>query len=361
MNENDFEKQNIEGPISNEESVSRIFKKPTVKEASILFSVVLIIFMLLSNVFIRLPLGDYYFRAISSEILLVMVPPILFLIYKKYDIRKVLRLNRISFVNIILIVFITCFSIPVVGILNLANMVIIKLLFGSTNITQVEIPDIVTLIKGFIVIGMSAAICEEVLFRGAIMRGYEKLGKTKAIIITAFLFGLMHHDFQRFLGTFLLGILMGFLVYRADSIYAGMVAHFTNNSLVVLLSYGLGKLTSLGKMGGINGGTGSEADQSLSMLLSMPKIQLITTLGIFGVAFLCFLAAFAGLVYAFLRNTKVPVDNGFETREENKAKGLLWVIPGVLVIVLIYLLQGISLAGVENEFLSSIIKVLGLK
>ncbi|KNY29829.1 type II CAAX endopeptidase family protein [Pseudobacteroides cellulosolvens] len=358
MNENNFEKQNIEDPESNEGSAGRLFKKPTVKEASILFSVVLIIFMLLSNVFLRLPLGDYYIKAISSEILLVMVPPIIFLLYKKYDIRKILRLNKISFVNIILIVCITGFSIPVVGILNLANMVIIKLIFGSTNLPQVQIPDIVTLIKGFIVIGMSAAICEEVLFRGVIMRGYEKLGKTKAIIITAFLFGLMHHDFQRFLGTFLLGILMGFLVYRADSLYAGMVAHFTNNSLVVLLSYGLGKLTS--KMGGTPGGTGSDADQSLSMLLSMPKIQLITTLGIFGVMFLCFLAALAGLLYAFMRNTTVPVDNGFETREENKVKGLLWVIPGVMVIVLIYLLQGISLAGVENEFLSNIIKILGL-
>jgi len=360
VNENNFENQNIEGQVSNEGSAGRVFKKPTVKEASILFSVVLIIFMLLSNVFLRLPLGGYYFKAISVEILLVMIPPIVFLIYKKYDIKKILRLNKISILNIILIVFITCFSIPVVGILNLINMVIIKLIFGSTNLPQVQIPDVVTLIKGFIVIGMSAAVCEEVLFRGVIMRGYEKLGKTKAIIITAFLFGLMHHDFQRFLGTFLLGILMGFLVYRADSIYAGMIAHFTNNSLVVLLTYGLGKLASFGNIKEAAGGAGSEADESLSMLLSMPKIQLIITVGIFGVMFLCFLAAFAGLVYAFIKNTTVPVDSGFETREENKAKGLLWVIPGVLVIVLVYLLQAISLAGVENEFLKSIVNVLGL-
>jgi hypothetical protein len=153
---------------------------------------------------------------------------------------------------------------------------------------------------------------------------------------------------------------MGFLVYRADSIYAGMVAHFTNNSLVVVLSYGLGKLSALGKMAGANGGSASDADQSLSMFLAMPKIQLITTLGIFSVMFVGFLAALAGLVYAFMKNTTVPSDNGFVTRDENKAKGLLWIIPGVAVIVLVYLLQGISLSGVENEFLSNIIKVLGL-
>jgi len=364
VNENNFENQKFENQkvegLSNEESAGRLFKKPTVKEASILFSVVLIIFMLLSNVFLRLPLGGYYFKAISVEILLVMVPPIVFLIYKKYDIKKILRLNRISILNVILIVCITCFAIPVVGILNLVNMIIIKLIFGSTNLSQIQIPDVVTLMKGFIVIGMSAAVCEEVLFRGVIMRGYEKLGKTKAIIITAFLFGLMHHDFQRFLGTFLLGILMGFLVYRADSIYAGMVAHFTNNSLVVLLTYGLGKLASLDMMKEAAGATGSDADQSLSMLLSMPKIQIIITLGIFGIMFLFFLAAFAGLLYAFMKNTAVPADSGFETREENTVKGLLWVIPGVLVIVLIYLLQAVSLAGVDNEILRNIINILGL-
>ncbi|HEY9060017.1 MAG TPA: type II CAAX endopeptidase family protein [Pseudobacteroides sp.] len=358
MNENSFEKEDVNSGMSHE-GTRRTFSKPTIKEASVLFSIALIIFMLLSNLIVRLPVGDYYIKAISAEILLVLLPPIIFLFHKKYDIRKVLRLNKISFINIVLIVFITCFSIPVVGILNFANMLIIKLIFGSINLPQVNIPDVVTLVKGFIVIGMSAAVCEEVLFRGVILRGYEKLGNTKAIIITAFLFGLMHHDFQRFLGTFLLGILMGFLVYRADSIYAGMVAHFTNNSLVVLLSYGLGKLSTLGKIAGANGGT-SDGDQSLSMFLAMPKIQLITTLGIFAVMFVCFLAALGGLVYAFMKTTTVPSDTDFETRDESKVKGLLWIIPGVAVIVLIYLLQGVSMAGMENEFLRSIIKVLGL-
>jgi membrane protease YdiL (CAAX protease family) len=356
---NSFEKENINNEVSPGEART-IINKPTIKEVGILFSITLVIFMFMRNLILKIPFGDYYIKAISAEILLIMLPPVVFLIYKKYDIRKILRLNKISIINIILIVFITCFSIPVVGILNLANMLIIKLIFGSTNLPQVKIPDVVTLIKGFIVIGMSAAVCEELLFRGVIMRGYEKLGKAKAIIITAFLFGLMHLDFQRFLGTFLLGVLMGFLVYRADSIYAGMVAHFTNNSLVVVLSYGLGKLSALGKMAGANGGSASDADQSLSMFLAMPKIQLITTLGIFSVMFVGFLAALAGLVYAFMKNTTVPSDNGFVTRDENKAKGLLWIIPGVAVIVLVYLLQGISLSGVENEFLSNIIKVLGL-
>jgi membrane protease YdiL (CAAX protease family) len=71
-------------------------------------------------------------------------------------------------------------------------------------------------------------VCEEILFRGAIQRGFEKLGAIKSIILTAFLFGLMHQDFQKLLGTFLLGCIIGFIVYRSDSIIGGMFAHFTN-------------------------------------------------------------------------------------------------------------------------------------
>ncbi|MDP4180998.1 MAG: type II CAAX endopeptidase family protein [Bacillota bacterium] len=346
--------------MESHDHTENILKKPTIKQASILYSVSVILFMVLSNMIVKIPFGDYYIKGISAEIILVLIPPLVFLTYKKFDIKKVLRLNKISFMNIILIVCITAFSIPVVGMLNLANMLIIKLIFGSTNLPQIKIPDIITLIKGFIVIGMSAALCEEVLFRGVIMRGYEKLGKTKAILLTAFLFGLMHHDFQRLLGTFLLGVLMGFLVYRTNSIFGGMVAHFTNNSLVVIMTFVLGKLASMGKAAGLDAVGGSESDKGISQLLSMPKIQLITTLGVFSLMFICFLAALIALIYAFIKNTSEDVDNATERLSESKFKGLLWLIPGIAVIGIIYFVQGVSLAGVKIQFLTNIIKALGL-
>jgi len=70
-------------------------------------------------------------------------------------------------------------------------------------------------------------------FRGVIQRGLERLGAVKSILINGVSFGLIHFDFQRLFGTFLLGALIGFLVYRSNSLLVGMFAHFTNNSIAV--------------------------------------------------------------------------------------------------------------------------------
>lgn len=88
----------------------------------------------------------------------------------------------------------------------------------------------------FIIAG-SAGICEEILFRGFILRSYEKLGMWKSIIITALLFSVLHLNIQNIAAPFFLGIVFGFAVYKTNSIYAGMLGHFINNAVSVTWGY----------------------------------------------------------------------------------------------------------------------------
>jgi len=66
-----------------------------------------------------------------------MLPPLLFLILFKFDVKKVLRINKTGFMNFFLTFWIMFFSIPVVGLFNILNMLLVKLLFGTVEITSI--------------------------------------------------------------------------------------------------------------------------------------------------------------------------------------------------------------------------------
>jgi sodium transport system permease protein len=99
-----------------------------------------------------------------------------------------------------------------------------------------KVPDLATAIVLFAAI---PAICEELAFRGFILTGLERGHRTRsAILLSALLFGFMHvllSLFQQLFNATLLGIVLGLLAVRSRSIVPGMVFHFINNALGVVM------------------------------------------------------------------------------------------------------------------------------
>jgi membrane protease YdiL (CAAX protease family) len=86
------------------------------------------------------------------------------------------------------------------------------------------------------------ALCEEVLFRGAILSILLRGGQTKsalsrvgAVLLCGLLFGIFHLSRAKFLPTTLLGISFGAGVLLSGSLWSAIAMHCTNNALVVLL------------------------------------------------------------------------------------------------------------------------------
>ena len=84
-------------------------------------------------------------------------------------------------------------------------------------------------------LALAPAACEEALFRGALLRSLLPAGRTRAVLATALAFGLFHFSPYKLPATIALGALLGALAVRAGSLWAPLVAHATNNALVVLL------------------------------------------------------------------------------------------------------------------------------
>jgi membrane protease YdiL (CAAX protease family) len=85
----------------------------------------------------------------------------------------------------------------------------------------------------YLLIAVLPGVCEEILFRGFIIRFFESNGKWISILVSAALFALFHLDPYRFLPVLLLGILLGWLLIKSNSIYISMFSHAVNNSLAL--------------------------------------------------------------------------------------------------------------------------------
>lgn len=90
---------------------------------------------------------------------------------------------------------------------------------------------------GYFIVGLLAPLSEELVFRGAILRELLKWKENPwiGIIISAMLFSLVHMNPVQMPHAFLVGILLGWLYYRTDSIIPGVTWHWVNNTIAYVM------------------------------------------------------------------------------------------------------------------------------
>lgn len=89
---------------------------------------------------------------------------------------------------------------------------------------------------GYVVVGLLAPLVEEMVFRGAILRALLKGGRHwPAIAVSAVLFAVVHGNPAQMPHAFLVGLLLGWMYYRTDSIVPGVAYHWVNNSVAYIL------------------------------------------------------------------------------------------------------------------------------
>ncbi len=95
------------------------------------------------------------------------------------------------------------------------------------------------LILNLVVVALTAAIGEELFFRGVLQNILGKKLHNKHVIIctVAILFSAIHLQFYGFIPRMLMGVYFGYLLYFTGSIWAPVLAHFTNNAFAVLITH----------------------------------------------------------------------------------------------------------------------------
>ena len=183
--------------------------------------------------------NEIYGLVIFTQVFAILLPALIYLKYKKVNIKEALRIKPLSFFHVIIITIMALAGQFVAMLLNTPVMMLLELI-GEVPPSPFPTPDTVSgLMVAIVIIAVFPAICEEVLVRGVVLRGYERRGTVAAIVISAIFFGIMHGDIKNLIGPIFFGVVFAYIVIRTGSLFAGIVAHFINNAFALLIDYGI--------------------------------------------------------------------------------------------------------------------------
>jgi len=193
-------------------------------------------------------LSKYAFSNINSKELTLLamlistvfigIPVIFYLRFTRKSLRKNLRINAISRNTLISIIFLSVGFIILVDELDR----IVYTFFGLPDFLEelVEQLKITSFKSGLLILAATtlvAPIVEEMLFRGYLQKILEDYWRdiTKAILVTSIFFAMIHLNPYWIVQIYLLGLVLGYLAWRTNSIIPSIIMHSLNNGFAVFL------------------------------------------------------------------------------------------------------------------------------
>ncbi|GIW22005.1 MAG: ABC transporter permease [Candidatus Sericytochromatia bacterium] len=219
--------------FTNREQYKSKNRTPNLNDAIILYIIVFALLLYLGN-----PIQSKYKLdgVLISELIFVLLPSLLFVKYLNFDYKKTFNLKRITIKSFIGSLFLALSSgFFLLKIVNNIQERIIPMPEEVRKSFEYILSD-VSIIKLFLVVILSAGICEEFLFRGPILTGVRsKFNNFWTIFIVGLLFGIFHVNLYKVIPTSILGMIITFITLYTGSIFNGIIFHILNNSLAVFL------------------------------------------------------------------------------------------------------------------------------
>jgi membrane protease YdiL (CAAX protease family) len=167
------------------------------------------------------------------------VPVIIYLISKRIPLKSALRFNPISIKSVFAIILLSIGFIVIIDELDR----IVYTLFGHPDYLEqlVEQLKLTSIFNGIIIVASTVLIApfvEEMLFRGYLQKVLEDNWQdvTKAVLVTSLLFAFVHLNLYWVVQIYLLGLVLGYLAWRTNSILPSLILHALNNGFAVALN-----------------------------------------------------------------------------------------------------------------------------
>lgn len=170
---------------------------------------------------------------ILTQLLFLIVPVIIYLDVTRQSPLEVLRIKLLKIKDLPLVILIGFLVIPIASFLGLITNLVFHNNVGDILSKISSLPLGIMLV----VVALTPALCEEITMRGVVLSGYKRIGIHKAAVITGLLFGILHLNPSQFLYTFVLGIILAYMVDATGSIFASVICHFIFNGTNVILAW----------------------------------------------------------------------------------------------------------------------------
>lgn len=88
----------------------------------------------------------------------------------------------------------------------------------------------------FVTVAIVPALVEEFAFRGIILGSLRKHSDSLAVLVSGVVFGLMHGNFAQIPFAIVVGLILGYITVKTNSLLPAIIIHFLNNSISVALT-----------------------------------------------------------------------------------------------------------------------------
>lgn len=214
-------------------SIKKVKKHKNTLDSIISFYVLTIVFIVISYFVYNSYPEDFGVDLLLEGLFIVLV-----LGFAITDYKNIIKLYKISKLDKWLLLFIP---------LTFANAFFIY--FGTNyinNLTGFELDNYYsnylyienTLVWATVFIAILPPIFEELAFRGYLFNLLSKISSVKStIIVTSFLFALIHFSAVSILWIFPFGLFLGYLRHKYNSLLLPMLIHFIHNFTILMIDY----------------------------------------------------------------------------------------------------------------------------
>lgn len=176
--------------------------------------------------------------------LFMIFPAVAFLMRRRYEVSLVMRLQPVSLrvltVSLVLGVALSIWADEIERLMHLllplppeleslfSNEMLQQLLTGNSLIEWILL---------FLTLVVLAGLFEEMLFRGMLQNALEeRMDITRAVISTAVVFSMIHFNPYWVVPIAILGVFLGVLAWKSNSIYPSAVVHAVNNAMALWIN-----------------------------------------------------------------------------------------------------------------------------
>lgn len=162
--------------------------------------------------------------ALSNAICIVLI-----LLLKRFDVLKGMTFKGCSwrFVPIV----------AVAAVLGIFSLDLMEEYLNLPNMLERDMINIISTVEGTLAVAVLGPVAEELIFRGVICGSMLRngAGPWPSILISAFIFGLIHINPAQVPFAMAMGVILGILYYKTGSLVPSILIHVVNNTIAVLV------------------------------------------------------------------------------------------------------------------------------
>ena len=158
------------------------------------------------------------------QLAIFIVPLLIWLVFKQTPLK--LPKWKLGGKNIVLLVALSFLLQPLMMLLSAISALFFHNYVSDTLQGFMRYPFWLTIVA----IGVTPAICEELVFRGYIQGQHRDYPIRRAALLNGLFFAIIHLSMQQFAYAFVMGVIFTYLVHYTRSIWAGILPHFIVNA-----------------------------------------------------------------------------------------------------------------------------------